>query len=232
MKVLVIGGHGSIGSRYCAILRYLSVPYTVWDFDTRREQLDGPDKLRNCCGRSFDRAIIAAPTKYHAAYCHALYDLEVDFLCEKPMSHSMEQCEALTYRQSRVNTKGHIVNNYRFLFKKYKPKKYIKYDFYKTGPDGIWWDCCQLVYIADALGIDLEISNVSPVWTLETGKKKIPYKEVEKSYVYMLASWLSGDTEGLWTMQDGLHMTAAVRKRIRESTDRCASKKHKRPVEA
>lgn len=227
MKVLVVGGNGSIGQRYCAILRYLAVPFDVWDITGDVDRMNGPNMLRECCGHSFDRAIIAAPTPYHAAYCHALYDLETPFLCEKPLSKNLDQCEDLAYRDKRSSTKGHVVNNYRFVFKKFKVRDSIEYNFYKTGGDGILWDLCQLIYIADSLGVDFHYKTSSPVWTLKTANKRIPYREIEKSYIYMIATWLKGG-DGLWSINEGLHMSAAVQRFKRdENSHRNTSKKQK-----
>jgi hypothetical protein len=211
VKVLVIGGDGSIGSRYCAILKYLSVPYTVWG------ESDGD--LRDTCGTSFEKAIIAAPTEWHAYYCHALWDLEVPFLCEKPLSKSPNECAGLLDRAKRESIKGHVVNNYQFLLAQYAPKTSISYSYYKTGSDGLWWDLCQLAYIADKKNLTLSVSKSLPVWTMKADGRTIPYREVEKSYIYMVMTWLQGG-KGLWTIADGVNMTRVVKGKIQDDIDR------------
>lgn len=194
-KTLIIGGNGSIGRRYQAISRHLGERYDVFDqvgsgaFDLKKVYLDG-----------FRRAIIASPTETHVGYCDRLVAAGVPFLCEKPLSQSVEDCERL------VSKDGFVVNNYAFLTQKYSYRPHLKYDYFHTGKDGILWDCAQIIY----LDPHAEIRTESPFWNFKVDYQWVSYRDLEQSYVDMIRAFLADNVRRLWTLEDGLKMTRAV----------------------
>ena len=198
MKILVIGGLGSIGSRYCAILKWLGIEYEILDIGMGRLE-----------AREFDRAIIATPTETHYDYCKQLVEMGKPFLCEKPVSKDLKECEELAAIKN-----GYVVNNYEIIYrrkwntssKEYPPN--ISYHCYKTGKDGLDFDCSQLIYMA-GYGF-LTLTKDSPIWSLRMNGDIVTYKELEESYVWMIQAWLLDFKEWLWTMRDGYEMTKAV----------------------
>src|SRR5580765_2002118 len=196
MKVLVCGGLGSIGSRYAAILKYLDHEPVI--FDT---------KINSEMPEDWERAIIATPSYSHYDVCKKMIDIGKPFLCEKPLSKDVKQCEELVSLDKKQI--GFVVNNYKFITRKF-PKPRIKYNFYKTGHDGLEWDCSQLIYIDP----ECQLKTISPIWSFTIGLDSIFYSELENSYLKMIRSFLEGHTELLWNLQNGLEMTKAVLKRV------------------
>ena len=196
MKVLIIGSNGSIGKRYCAILKSLKVDYITYDnlqgsFESLKAQHDG----------DFDAAIICTPTEHHIEYVKGLISLRKVFLCEKPLSKFLVDCEEVKEYKN-----GYVVCNYKYIADKYKPPYSIFYDYYNTGMDGILWDACQLLY----LDPNCNLSISSPKWNLVINENWIRYRELEDSYVRMLKDFVKGKYENLWTLEDGYKMTQAV----------------------
>jgi hypothetical protein len=197
LKILVIGGLGSIGSRYTCILKYLGHEPIVWDI-----RAPFSEDVKDIDQFEFEKAIIATPTATHFYWCKRLIELKKPFLVEKPMSKDIKECEELV--ELDKNKLGRVVCNYKFL-----TQSPTLYDFYKTGTDGVIWDCCQLVY----LNPNIEIRTQSPIWTLMSGFNNHSYEELEVSYIRMINDFLD-EGKHLWNLEDGLKMTQAVLTRI------------------
>lgn len=210
MRILVIGGLGSIGSRYCSILEYLGHEVVV--HDELRKEYEGIDCYR------FDRAIIATPTITHYDYCKQLIEIGKPFLCEKPLSHSLVQCDELV----ELDTKklGRVVCNYLFTFPDLIHHAEIDYDYFRTGPDGMLWDCCQLLYL-DEYAI---LNNDSPVFTLTVSGRDVSIEAIEWGYIRMLATWIRGGV--MWNMADGRDMTRRVLERLESERSHFNSSTH------
>lgn len=219
MKVLVIGAKGSIGRRYCAILKHIGVKYEVWEYPKT------PRLLLETYEGSVDMAIVASPTDTHGEYCGALMDMDMPFLCEKPLSKNIDVCMSLARKQKMYGlTKCNVVNNYWFLFNKLAPMKSIYYDYYNTGRDGIEWDLCQLIAYADERGLSFDYDTSSPIWTLKVDGAIVPYDRLEQSYIDMVYSWLHQQGD-LLDLTDGLDMSLAVREYKIEHLNRHTSAK-------
>lgn len=189
--ISVIGGLGSIGRRYCAILKSLGVEYSV--YDTASES----HSVWNSC----EKAIIATPTETHYQWASFCQSAGITFLVEKPMSKRVSECEAMQ------GWNGYVVNNYAYCV-----QRPTLYDHYNTGKDGVEWDCCQLIYLNPRITIKTE----SPEWILMGPGKRVNYSDLERSYIEMVSDFVNGNYGNLWTMKDGLEMTKAVLGRIDE----------------
>ena len=201
MRVLVIGGLGSIGSRYVAILKYLGHEPIIQDIKIHHS-------VQDITKREFDRAIIATPTDTHYDNCKVLIATGKPFLCEKPLSKNLKECEELT--ELDRNKFGRVVINYAYI-----TSKPIGYDYYKTGNDGLYWDCCQLIY----LNPEIDLQNSSPTWTLlNEHKEVVPYYELERSYITMVKDWMADNCD--FDLECGAEMTNAVLDRMER--DKCA----------
>ena len=202
MKVLVIGGYGSIGRRYCAILKYRNIKHQVYDTADYDGDFVWPPPFH------YDRAIIATPTHTHFEICEKLMADKTPFLCEKPVSKDIDECKRL-WRLSKKHPKlGRVVCNYKYLLKLMDIKTVydLQYNYYNSGPDGILWDCCQLIHILK----DVVIKNDSPRWNLIINNHWARYRWLENSYVEMLDDWLGGHEDRLWDLEDGYQMTKKV----------------------
>jgi hypothetical protein len=192
MKVLLAGGLGRIGKRYMAILKYMDQPFDITDpaYD------DSQPKLAD-----YDSVIIATPTHTHYQWCLKCAEAQVPFLCEKPLSKSLNECADLSY----LTKVGFVVCNYKYVVKPFfgwRANIHIEYDYYNPGDD-LEWACCQLIY----LDPKAELKSESPILKLRVNNRRIDYYKIEESYISMLTDFITGDYENLWTLEDGYNMT-------------------------
>lgn len=209
MRILVVGGLGSSGARYCAILKYLGMEYEIYDVEhfpiTKISLLGGVNEIVVDWSKfptEYDKAIIATPTATHFAYCKKLIELGKPFVVEKPLSKDVKECEELVDIDEGL---GRVVCNYKFTMLGEMKNPLIEYDYYKSGKDGLLWDCCQLLAM-DKLA---RLKKESPIWKCSGDGIFLSYKELELSYVKMIRAWLR-DSDRIWTLKDGLKMTQRV----------------------
>lgn len=197
MKTLLVGGLGSIGRRYQAILNHLKQPFEIYDILSPEPNM-----------ADFTHCIIASPSEMHKEHIFRFSE-HVPTLCEKPLCLKTEDLEIL----KTLNPKNpvYMVNNYSFLNTNpgFPPRvDKISYDFYNTGRDGTALDCIQLLYLAEKIGADLEVAKNSPVWELWINDKlKVPYDWIEWSYVQMINAFLHDRTHVLWPLSFGIEAT-------------------------
>ena len=198
MRVLLVGADGRIGRRYKAILKMLKVDVISFD--------DPEAHPREVESLVFDKAIIAAPTDLHYAYSMQMARMDKQFLVEKPLSKSLDECMMLGHIFG-----GYVVNNYDYVCKLFtNSAPTIEYDYYNTGDDGMEWDCCQLLY----LDPDATIKTESPLWKLRINGSRVHYDQLEDSYVWMVRDFLAENVKNLWTLRDGRKMSEMVYKRM------------------
>ena len=200
--ILLIGGNGSIGSRYKAVLQALGEEFLV--FDVPRAQ---PERLRRYAEKC-DRVLICSPTHTHFDYCVEIEALNKPYLCEKPLCTNEFQAEAL-----KSHRRGFVVNNWAFLRTNYdldSNPAHISYDFFNTGKDGLLWDVCQLIYIAKLAKCSLSVRRDSYYWDVTWSGTEVPYQYIEKSYLQMMRAFLEDNWKELWSLQRGIEMTKLV----------------------
>ena len=206
MKALVIGNLGSIGSRYCAILKYLGVDWVGVDIQGTVEYDD------------ITHAIIATPTETHYEKILQIASLGIDnILCEKPLVQDLKLFPYFNGIRSALDIR--MVCNWKYAL---PPGALdIHYANYNTGKDGTGWDCIQLIYLARNLTIDTEqpffsCKTVDPTCNC---KKDISLTDIEQSYITMIKHWLEldGFKNDLWDLSDSLKATEKTLKWIKEN---------------
>jgi len=192
--IALIGGRGNIARRYQAVLNYLEQPFRIIDIGDSKSLLEGCEK-----------AIIATPTDAHEEWCWECSYLKIPFLCEKPLSKKKESIQAMMAR----DVVGYVVNNWAFVSTNFNGKAptSLFYDFYNTGKDGLVWDVCQLILLADKSNCSLEVRTDSYYWDAAWGEETIPYSAIEQSYMQMIRAFVDGDTQKLWNLSDAYRMT-------------------------
>ena len=198
--ILLIGSEGSIGKRYQAILRHLSIEYQCFDPVLGQMEPDWND---------VDKVLIASPTDTHYYWCQRSLDKGIPFLCEKPVSKNVEEVSAIASRCKLTGIDGRMVCNYKFVLGRKKP---IVDDYFRTGGDGVYWDLIQLLY----LNPELKFYTKCPIWTLITEHDVIRYGNLENSYVAMIISWVGGHNDHLWNMEDAAKATEVVIERMKK----------------
>ena len=192
--IALLGGNGGIGKRYQAVLNYLNEPFRVIDIGDSKGLLEGCEK-----------AIIATSTDAHEEWCWECSYLKIPFLCEKPLSKKKESIDAMISR----DVVGYVVNNWAFVATNFSNKAptSLYYDFYNSGKDGLVWDVCQLILLADKANCSLEVRTDSYYWDAMWGEEVIPYSAIEQSYMQMIRAFLSDDMAKLWNLSDAYRMT-------------------------
>lgn len=133
-----------------------------------------------------DGVIVATPTPTHAAVLDQLLTCGKPILCEKPVMTDMEALRALLADAVLAGTKIQMVTQYDYLV---DPRSSGKswYNYFKTGPDGLPWDCMQIIALAKG---PCEIDNKSPVWDCGINGKRLDLREMDAAYIAMIRDWL------------------------------------------
>lgn len=182
MKVLVVGYLGNMGRRYVSVLNYLNVKWVGLDIyeNPTLEKLYEP----------ISHIIIATPTDTHIGmirHCRWHYP-NLPILCEKPVSKNLDELIDLPMWL-------YMVNNYCYMPIDLTFKGPTSYNYYKSGDDGLYWDCIQLIGLAN--GNDITLSNTSPVWECQILGQRISAEWIDRSYISMVQDFL-GKRDKVW----------------------------------
>lgn len=186
-NILVIGGMGNMGRRYCKILEKINVNYDIYDV-----KVPFPVNYKNFTG-----IIIATPTDSHYSI---LCDLKKEgfngpILCEKPITKDeVELKEILSFG---LNLR--VINQYEFFFiSKEDYKKSSKpdhYNYFKTGDDTLNWDCINVIGTNNFK--DIIIKNDSPIWLCQIRGKKLDISDMDWAYIWNITDWLNKGNDNL-----------------------------------
>ena len=186
MKIAVIGAHGNMGLRYRVILNYLGVKVVPIDIGTPQEDLG------NC-----DAFLIATPTDTHIKLINYYAMFEKPILCEKPLSFEVEDVKEIC--KSR-KLKLRMINQYEYFEVQRKANlKDIKvlriedgspktsYNYYKSGGDGLLWDCINIIGLAQGT---VDLSNESPIWKCTLNGIPLDLADMDLAYIWNLRHWM------------------------------------------
>ena len=179
-KILVVGGLGNMGSRYCRIFKALGVEYTVSDIDL---QCDVDSKTTGI--------IIATPTDTHYGLLKQYQDSGLPILCEKPISMKQSEMKEIL----RWDIKLRMINQYEYYFRNDLGMEIVSsqpdhYNYFKTGSDGLLWNCMNVIGTNGKR--DVHIDNTSPVWSCQIKGKKLGIEKMDWAYIWNIRDWLDG----------------------------------------
>jgi hypothetical protein len=178
MKVFIYGLNGNMGQRYktiCQSLGHEVGGHDVTPFESSFSRFEA------------DRIIVATPTSTHAEILHGIVALKKPVLCEKPVTKSRRDLYELVERYRTYGTPLSIVSQYDELVDPEWEGETL-YDYFKSGPDGLHWDCLNVVWHAKS-GVTLR--KVSPVWTCRINGKELDLRLMDYAYIAMLRKWLA-----------------------------------------
>jgi len=180
-NILVIGAKGNMGQRYCRILELFDQRYFEFDIDHDIRDLRQWARISDGC-------IIASPTDTHCEMISKIYyfNHDIKFLVEKPLSKDISEVEKLLSPSLFPNMHVTLINQYKYMFKDDDEGR-TYYNFFKTGNDGLAWDCVSIIGLARG---DIEIRNDSPIWDCMINGSTLDLGKVDMSYVKMLKAWL------------------------------------------
>ena len=175
-KIAVIGAKGNMGQRYCLILeKYCSCEVVKYDIDSVLTF----DDLKKC-----DGFIIATPTDSHLNIIRVLQGFNKPILCEKPITKDVDSLKSLL--ESDIDLS--MINQYEFLDDK-NSIGITYYDYFKTGNDGLYWDCINIIGIARS---SIILKNESLVWNCMLNGKKLDLREMDYAYIQNINEWVLG----------------------------------------
>ncbi len=169
--VIVVGYLGGMGRRYTAILDYLKYPWVGLEWGNRELPV-----------QQYHSLILATPTKDHANHLFDFANLNVPMLCEKPITQSKYEIDVIL----KNNLKVAMINQYAFMPVGAVGDTY--YDYFRTGGDGLEWDCISIIALAEKKPF---INNKSPIWKCQINGKQLSIANMDAAYISMIDAWLS-----------------------------------------
>jgi hypothetical protein len=174
-KPLIVGSRGNMGKRYAAGFRYLGIePLGI----------DVGDPIPD----GFDSVVIATPTSNHLPQIVRFGKMGVPILCEKPFSTNLDEAIEICDYADEHKVDLRMVNQYAMLTFPRAAGETL-YDYFRTGQDGLAWDCINIIGLAKE---KVTLKNKSPLWRCEINGQRIPFAEMDFAYVQMLSQWTSG----------------------------------------
>jgi hypothetical protein len=178
MKVFIYGLNGNMGQRYKAICQMLG-------HDVGGQDLGGVDSAFSIL--EADRVIVATPTSTHFEVLSQAWRLQRPVLCEKPVSRNQAELETIVDRYRSANVPLSMVSQYDELVEPEWEGDTL-YDYYKSGPDGLHWDCLNVVWHAKG---NVTLRKESPIWTCRINGKELDLRLMDYAYIAMLRKWLA-----------------------------------------
>lgn len=194
MKFLILGANGSMGQRYQAILKHLGRDFICKDKEVTDQEMVS---LAN----SVDGVILATPTETHTEQLTTLIELtKTPILCEKPVTKNLVELKVLFEKMNQKETHFTMMMQYKMLDHGGAGHSY--YDYFRTGKDGLVWDCFQIIALAKW---SVEINNQSPVWECYLNSKRLSLGQMDQAYVDFVDQWTRSrgdDLDELYRMHE------------------------------
>jgi hypothetical protein len=173
---LIVGSEGSMGKRYQAILKYINEEFECHDLMLNRPV--GPLE-------KYDRFIVATPTITHLGWVRALDCYERPILCEKPISKNLGEVREVLACKSPLT----MQMQYLELSSK-NDMGHSYYDYYHHGPDGLVWDCFQIIALAKGT---FSLYEKSPIWECMINGRQLSRSSMDLAYVDYVKKWIKGE---------------------------------------
>ncbi len=179
MATTLIGSNGSMGLRYQAILKHLNEPFYALDKE------HSTDEIFKALDNS-ERVILCTPTETHYKLLKSIIPLQKPILCEKPITKSVKELEILFANVLKYNTHFTMMFQYSELVPLKQENFNSSYNYFRTGKDGLIWDCLQIIGLAKG---EIEILNDSPIWKCRINGKKLSLHDMDQAYVAFVNKW-------------------------------------------
>lgn len=114
-------------------------------------------------------------------------------LCEKPICKDMTTLKVLMADCRRLGTRLQMVSQYDYLV---NPDAVgpTHWDYYRSGNDGLAWDCIQIIaHAKDRARID----NRSPIWSCTINGEPLHIEQMDYAYLWMLKDWLESPRDDI-----------------------------------
>jgi hypothetical protein len=193
--VYILGYNGNMASRYKAILNFLGVPHVGHDKNE-------PFHFQAHAATHF---IVCTPTDRHLADISSCLSFQKPVLCEKPLTTHLasllEVNDAWKCNRHLIS----MVNQYEEIAGSAQDEPSF-YNYFKTGTDGLYWDCINILGLAKD---GCTVNNSSPEWTCMINGKTLSINMMDQAYIDMIQRWLDNPVSN-W--EYALHAHAKVAK--------------------
>jgi len=174
--VVILGGNGSMGRRYQAVLKYLKVPYLAVDIGSWGNM---DEVVENT-----SRVIIATPTERHIDHIRFFNRPHHNIFCEKPISTEPGKVEQIV-SELKCNLSMSLQYSVLTAAGSVGPSLY---DYYNHGKDGLLWDCFQIIALATG---EVSIKETSPIWRCTLNGLQLSLSDMDLAYIESIRRWLS-----------------------------------------
>lgn len=183
MKIFIFGNQGNMGKRYTAILKYLG--HEPYGMDAGDHYQSHQKKLF----RIIDGYIIATPSHTHLSFLEYLVDCQKPVLCEKPIVNDskLEKLNIFLGSAKRSGMQLSMVSQYDYCIPKFETLGDTSYNFYKSGNDGLAWDCINIIWHAKGR---ISLSDQSPIWSCKINGRDLDLSRMDFAYIDMIKDWI------------------------------------------
>ena len=173
-KILIIGHQGNMGKRYTAVCKRLGIKVVGQDFNDPRPPMSGVDGI-----------IIASPTSSHTRDILNYSGYDLPYLCEKPLSKLPIELDNFIDVTKKLGVRLKMINQYDELID-HTLNGDSHYNYYRTGNDGIAWDCINILGLAKGT---VTLSSDSPIWDCQINGQKLSIADMDGAYISMIEKW-------------------------------------------
>lgn len=212
--ILLVGYKGNMGQRYGKILDFHGVKWEGVDIgDTYLTQMKLAEKASG--------VLIASPTPAHINHLHRFAHMGKPVLCEKPFTKDLAALREILELYNKTRTPLSMVFQYDELVPE-GTKGPSWYNYFRTGKDGLIWDCIQIIALAKQ---PPKLAAMSPVWDCTINGFRLSLGDMDDAYVKNVKRWLDGDYMKLTRIYDA-HLKTAQFEAASQSGHRHSGSQH------
>lgn len=204
-KVLIVGHKGNMGNRYATICKLLGV--TVIGQDLGEPQPDMTD---------VEGIIIATPTISHTKDIINYSRFNLPYLVEKPLTKLPIELDNFLMVVQKLGLSLQMVNQYKELVCPGAVGD-THYNYFKTGNDGLAWDCINIIGLAKG---NVTVNDDSPIWDCVINGQKLSLSDMDRAYISMVEKWINKPKPNLDYIREAHEK---VFKYIRKATKKCST---------
>jgi len=135
-----------------------------------------------------ERIILCTPTENHFQYLQNLIPLQKPILCEKPITKKLSELEKVLSTVENHKTPFSMTFQYSELVNPLSEGPSL-YRFFRSGKDGLVWDCLQIIGLAKG---EIQLSNDSPVWRCVLNGTELNLGQMDFAYLNFVRKWTEG----------------------------------------
>lgn len=177
-SVYIMGNRGNMAKRYAAVLDYLGVSYSGHDLG---------DTVSESEIKRHTHILICTPTENHLEDLENFGRFQKPMLCEKPFTKEIDLLWKFEKKNKAILPLISMVNQYAQLTNVNDPGGPTVYNYFKSGGDGIAWDCINIIGLSRGT---VEVLTTSPFWHCSINGKKLKLSDMDYAYIDMIIDWL------------------------------------------